>query len=123
MANTEVKKLFKVIGVLVVASMLLAACATAAPTEAPKAEAPAAAEPAKAEAAPVEPTAAPAAAEPAKAEAAPAGAEVPAGVKEGLKIAVVRNLPSDDHTKQFLDGARTEGESFGFVRRYFHCRQ
>jgi simple sugar transport system substrate-binding protein len=111
----EVKKLFKVIGVLVVASMLLAACATAAPTEAPKAEAPAAAEPAKAEAAPVEPTAAPAAAEPAKAEAAPAGAEVPAGVKEGLKIAVVRNLPSDDHTKQFLDGARTEGESFGFV--------
>ncbi|MEI8131454.1 MAG: sugar ABC transporter substrate-binding protein [Leptolinea sp.] len=39
---------------------------------------------------------------------------VPAGIKEGLKIAVVRNLPSDDHTKQFLDGARTEGESFGF---------
>jgi simple sugar transport system substrate-binding protein len=32
-----------------------------------------------------------------------------------LKIAVIRNLPSDDHTKQFLDGARTEGESFGFV--------
>ena len=31
-----------------------------------------------------------------------------------LKIAVIRNLPSDDHTKQFLDGARTEGESFGF---------
>lgn len=33
--------------------------------------------------------------------------------KGGLKVAVVRNLPSDDHTKQFLDGARTEGESFG----------
>lgn len=32
----------------------------------------------------------------------------------GMKIAVVRNLPSDDHTKQFLDGARSEGESFGF---------
>lgn len=32
----------------------------------------------------------------------------------GLSIAVVRNLPSDDHTKQFLDGARSEGESFGF---------
>src|SRR5512133_2404505 len=114
MANTEAKKMFKVIGVLVVVSMLLAACATAAPTEAPKAEAPAAAEPTKAEAAPVEPTAAPAAAEPAKAEAAPAAVAVPAGIKEGLKIAVVRNLASDDHTKQFFDGARTEGESFGF---------
>jgi len=34
---------------------------------------------------------------------------------EQLKIAVVRNLPSDDHTKQFLDGARREGEAFGFV--------
>ncbi len=34
---------------------------------------------------------------------------------EPLKIAVIRNLPSDDHTKQFLDGARREGESFGFV--------
>lgn len=32
-----------------------------------------------------------------------------------LQIAVIRNLPSDDHTKQFLDGARTEGEAFGFV--------
>jgi len=31
-----------------------------------------------------------------------------------IKVAVIRNLPSDDHTKQFLDGARTEGESFGF---------
>ncbi len=40
---------------------------------------------------------------------------VPAGITPGLKIAVIRNLPSDDHTKQFLDGARTEGESFGFV--------
>ncbi len=34
---------------------------------------------------------------------------------EPLKVAVIRNLPSDDHTKQFLDGARSEGESFGFV--------
>ncbi len=33
---------------------------------------------------------------------------------EQLKIAVIRNLPSDDHTKQFLDGTRSEGESFGF---------
>ena len=34
---------------------------------------------------------------------------------EQMKIAVIRNLPSDDHTKQFLDGARTEGESFGMI--------
>jgi simple sugar transport system substrate-binding protein len=34
---------------------------------------------------------------------------------EPLKIAVIRNLPSDDHTKQFLDGARKEGEAFGMV--------
>ncbi|HRE28083.1 MAG TPA: sugar ABC transporter substrate-binding protein, partial [Anaerolineales bacterium] len=41
---------------------------------------------------------------------------VPAGLTaKPLKIAVIRNLPSDDHTKQFLDGARTEGESFGFT--------
>nr|WP_245302672.1 sugar ABC transporter substrate-binding protein [Symbiobacterium terraclitae] len=41
------------------------------------------------------------------------------GVPEALtakqiRVAVVRNLSSDDHTKQFLDGARKEGESFGF---------
>lgn len=34
--------------------------------------------------------------------------------KKQIKVAVIRNLPSDDHTKQFLDGARSEGESFGF---------
>lgn len=34
--------------------------------------------------------------------------------EDGVKIAVIRNLPSDDHTKQFLDGARSEGQSFGF---------
>lgn len=39
---------------------------------------------------------------------------VPDGVQGGLKVAVIRNLPSDDHTKQFLDGARSEGEAFGF---------
>lgn len=42
------------------------------------------------------------------------------GVPEALtakqiRVAVIRNLSSDDHTKQFLDGARSEGESFGFV--------
>lgn len=31
-----------------------------------------------------------------------------------IKIAVVRNLSSDDHTKQFLDGCKTEGEAFGY---------
>jgi len=31
-----------------------------------------------------------------------------------IKIAVIRNLPSDDHTKQFLDGCKSEGESFGY---------
>ncbi|MFV0440355.1 MAG: substrate-binding domain-containing protein [Lachnospirales bacterium] len=34
--------------------------------------------------------------------------------QEDIKIAVVRNLPSDDHTAQFLNGAKTEGESFGY---------
>lgn len=29
------------------------------------------------------------------------------------RVAIVRNLPSDDHTKQFLDGARKEGEGLG----------
>ena len=41
---------------------------------------------------------------------------VPAALTgEAKKVAVIRNLPSDDHTKQFLDGARTEGEAFGFT--------
>lgn len=39
---------------------------------------------------------------------------VPDGVQGGKKVAIIRNLPSDDHTKQFLDGARKEGEAFGF---------
>lgn len=39
---------------------------------------------------------------------------VPDGVQGGKRIAVIRNLPSDDHTKQFLDGTRTEGKNFGF---------
>lgn len=30
------------------------------------------------------------------------------------KIAVIRNLPSDDHTKQFLEGAVAEGELLGY---------
>lgn len=39
---------------------------------------------------------------------------VPDSVQGGKRIAVIRNLPSDDHTKQFLDGTRIEGEAFGF---------
>lgn len=31
------------------------------------------------------------------------------------KVAVVRNLTSDDHTKQFLQGCVSEGESFGYT--------
>lgn len=31
-----------------------------------------------------------------------------------VKIAVIRNLPSDDHTKQFLDGAVQEGKALGY---------
>jgi len=66
------------------------------------------------------------AAEPTKAPEASSGQEeaAPAADLEGvpevftngkqIKVAVIRNLPSDDHTKQFLDGARSEGESFGF---------
>ncbi len=43
-------------------------------------------------------------------------AGVPDALKSGkqIKVAVIRNLPADDHTKQFLDGARSEGEAFGF---------
>lgn len=77
----------KIFGIILVAVFLLSACAPAATPAAP-----------------------------ADTDAGSAALEgVPAGIKEGLKIAVIRNLPSDDHTKQFLDGARTEGESFGFV--------
>lgn len=31
-----------------------------------------------------------------------------------MKIAVIRNLASDDHTKQFLEGAKSEGEALGY---------
>ncbi len=50
-----------------------------------------------------------------------AGASDMAGVPEkiaknpgGVKIAVIRNLGSDDHTNQFLAGAKEEGEAMGF---------
>src|SRR5699024_12525820 len=39
---------------------------------------------------------------------------VPDEVQDNVRIGVVRNLPSDDHMKQFLDGAQKEGEAFGF---------
>jgi len=32
----------------------------------------------------------------------------------GIRIAVIRNLGSDDHTNQFLAGAKEEGEAMGF---------
>lgn len=37
------------------------------------------------------------------------------GGEDTFKIAVVRNLASDDHTAQFLSGAKTEGESLGYT--------
>lgn len=42
------------------------------------------------------------------------GSQNAAGGADKIKIAVIRNLPSDDHTKQFLDGAVSEGKSFGY---------
>ena len=102
----------KVLLVLFVAVFVLSACAPAVPaTEAPAAEAPAAEAPA---------AEAPAAEAPAVVDAcAPeALADVPAafvGRTTPIKVAVVRNLPSDDHTKQFLAGATTMGESLGMV--------
>lgn len=53
-------------------------------------------------------------------EAAPAGPKlegVPKAIVDnpgGVKIAVIRNLGSDDHTNQFLAGAKEEGQSLGF---------
>lgn len=92
----------KALLVLLVALFVLTACAPAA---APAEQAPAAA---------VEEAAADAACTPEALKAA----GVPdtfVGRETPLKIAVVRNLPSDDHTKQFLEGARTMGESLGMV--------
>ncbi len=46
-----------------------------------------------------------------------AQAKVPdkiAGHQGVIKVAVIRNLGSDDHTNQFLAGAKEEGESLGF---------
>jgi simple sugar transport system substrate-binding protein len=94
----------KLLTVLLVAMFLLAACAPAA---APEAAAPEAAAP--------EASAPEAAATEAPAPCAPDAPAALTGLAEPLTIAVVRNLPSDDHTKQFLDGARTMGESLGFV--------
>lgn len=46
-----------------------------------------------------------------------AGVSVPqkiASVKGGLRIMVVRKIGGDDHTAQYLAGAKQEGESMGF---------
>ena len=94
-------KLFMLLMVLVLA---LSACGGAATEEAAAPSAPEAAEeaPAAVEEAAVE-------------ESGLEGVPEAFTREEPLKVAVIRNLPSDDHTKQFLDGARTEGESFGMV--------
>lgn len=36
-----------------------------------------------------------------------------------IKIAVIRNLGSDDNTTQFLSGVLKEGKKTGFQSRYF----
>jgi len=99
----------KALFVLLVALFVLTACAPAA---APAEEAPAAA--AEEAAAPAEEAAAISACTPEALKAAGVP-DVFIGRETQLKIAVVRNLPSDDHTKQFLEGARTMGESLGMV--------
>lgn len=95
------KKIFALILVITIFASLLSACGTAS-QPAGKDSQPASTEKV----------------EPAKDNSAAGGLEgVPKALtdkKDGFKVAVVRNLPSDDHTKQFLDGARSEGESFGF---------
>ena len=53
--------------------------------------------------------------EPAEASGMPEG--VPESISAnpgGVRIAVIRNLGSDDHTNQFLAGAKEEGEALGF---------
>jgi simple sugar transport system substrate-binding protein len=93
----------KLFTALLVVMFLLAACAPAVtPAAAPEGAATEAAAPE------VAATEAPAA-------CAPDAPAALVGLAEPIKIAVVRNLPSDDHTKQFLDGARKMGESLGFV--------
>lgn len=99
----------KALFVILVALFVLTACAPAA---APAEEAPAAA--AEEAAAPAEEAATNSACTPEALKAAGVP-DVFIGRETQLKIAVVRNLPSDDHTKQFLEGARTMGESLGMV--------
>lgn len=82
------KKIFSMLTIAAIVTSLLAGCGTG--TKAPEQ--------------PAQPT------EPGTTTEAPS---TDAG-EEKIKIAVIRNLPSDDHTKQFLDGAVTEGKSFGY---------
>ncbi len=89
------KKILSIVLLVLLLTALLAACSQSAPA----------------------PTQAPASEQESAQEAPAADLEgVPEVFTNGkqIKVAVIRNLPSDDHTKQFLDGARTEGESFGF---------
>ncbi len=89
------KKILSIVLLVLLLTALLAACSQSAPA----------------------PTQAPASEQEPAQEAPAADLEgVPEVFTNGkqIKVAVIRNLPSDDHTKQFLDGARTEGESFGF---------
>lgn len=42
------------------------------------------------------------------------GCGSPNTAEDMTRIAVVRNMPSDDHTKQYLEGCVSEGEAFGY---------
>ncbi len=90
------KKILTIVALVALLALTVAACSQSKPA--------------------AEPTQAPAQQQ--KEEAAPAAdlEGVPEVFTNGkqIKVAVIRNLPSDDHTKQFLDGARSEGEAFGF---------
>ena len=92
------KKILTIVALVLLLALVVSACSQSKPA--------------------AEPTKAPAAQEQKAEEKAPAAdlEGVPEIFTSGkqIKVAVIRNLPSDDHTKQFLDGARSEGESFGF---------
>ena len=116
MSNLKGKIFVLVIALVLVFASVLSACSGAAPTEE--------AAPAADDAVAADSSGGDAAAEDAAGETAGEAAAETADMEgvpeiflreEPLRIAVIRNLPSDDHTKQFLDGARREGEAFGMV--------
>ncbi len=104
------KKVLIMMLVALMAITVFAGCQQPAESEAPASEAPASEAPASEAPESEEPSEATESEEPAE-----SSAEVPTVFTEGgIKVAVVRNLAAGDHTQQFLAGAISEGESFGF---------